>query len=306
MKKQFLLLVFTILLANACLYAQTYDFDFSQTPYLYMNLKFLDTKFGGQYHGFGLGLEPVVNVNNRLRVSFCYDFPYIDGKYKSMNESRNSKNELKKFYKLGGGVDVGFIKWSDLSDESVTLKKENIGWGWFRRYYENVMVERQHQISFRGGLERFRYILELNKYNAQLKESDNSPYIRIDNRNLSEYDAVANWNLSTFYAGLSYSRLFSSHVEVSKASADFNEILTIYADYILPLTANIDLLTLGASEYDLNPVVKKSNWGFKIGAMRITEGFVKIEAGYMPGVKSGHYIDMSLGYPLKLLKRKKH
>ncbi|MBK7030431.1 MAG: hypothetical protein IPH45_15070 [Bacteroidales bacterium] len=302
MKAKTILLVLFALLASSNVFTQSFDFDYKQTPYLYLNLKILDTKFGGRYNGFGLGVEPVMNLHKRLRVSACYDFPYLDGKYKTMNTHRNNDNELKKFYKLGLGAEFALINWTDLSSESVTIKEENIGWGWFRRHYVPVMVEYSKQITMRGGFENYRYILELNKYNAEMK--DESPFIKIDNQRLSEYDAVANWKLNTFYAGLAFTRLYSSFVDVKRGKARFNEYLTWYADFVLPLSSNIETLKLSGSEYDLNPYVKKSDWGLRVGAMRITEGFVKIEAGFQPGVKAGYYIDMSLGFPLKIAKRR--
>lgn len=296
------LIIICLLFSPVSLIAQTYKFDYNQTPRLCVNLKFLDAKFGGQYNGLGVGIEPVVNMGKNLRLLACFDLPYIDGKYKTMNSSRNNTNELKKFYKLGAAAEFAVVNWTDYSNEKVTLREEDAGGGWRRRYYESVLVEYRNQIALRGGLEQFRYILELNRYNAEMKDGD--PILMINNRRLSEYDAVANWKLNSLYFGLSYSKVFSSFVEVSGKSARFSETFTWYADYILPLSSAIETLKLGGNEYDLNPFVKKSNWGIKVGVMRTTEGFVKIEAGIMPGVKAGYYIDMGLGYPLKLLKRK--
>jgi hypothetical protein len=292
-----------LMLPFSLLYGQKAEYDFRQTPLLIMNLKFLDGKFGAQYHGLGLGIEPELYIKDRLRVKICYDHPVLDGKYSTLEENRNSTNELKKFYKLGAGAEFAFLNWTRWSTEEVTVRKESLGGGWERKHYVNVDVQSRRQIAVRGGAERFRYILELSKHNAQL--DDYTAVLMIDNQRISEYDAVANWHLNALYLGLSYSSLYSSLVDVPQGKGRFRENFTWYADFIIPASANIETLVLGSKEIDLNPYVGKRDWGMRFGAVRTNEGFVKIEVGVLPGVKGGFWADMSLGYPLRLIKRKR-
>lgn len=297
-----LLYFIAILFAPAILNAQVTE-DAKYTPKAFLNANILEYKFGGEFDGFVVGLDPVINLNSRLKLHGWFDMALLDGKY-NLRDVMDNDNKIKKYRKAGFGIMLKLFEFHGSKNIKFILSMHDEGNYRVTRYVDQEMPYRQ-QIALRTGIENFRFIAEPNKRNATMIDNGVSEieYLVTPQRQIIWYEGISNWHMNCFYAGLSSNQIFSAKVENSYGSGTMARFMSIYADVLLPLSVNVEDVMLNGVKYKVTDAYKKNSLGARFGVS--TTGFLysKIEAGVLPGLKGGWFFNSAIGYTFKVGKR---
>ena len=299
MKNLKLLITSAVILMTISLKAQVTESP-AYTPKLFLNTNILEYKLGAQFDGFTFGLDPVYNLNDRLKINGWLDIPLLDGKIK-FKELSDNDNDIKKYSKIGAGVIYSVFEQKGTKTIKFILSVTTQGNQRITRYVEEE-VPFKRQYGIRAGIERFRYIAVPNEKNATVV--NDLVYLNTPQRQLTEYEGIANWHMNCLYAGISRNDVYSVMVKNSYGTGTMARYMDWYADVLLPVTLSVDDVKLGNSTIPVTNSFKKNPLGFRVGVSTVGFIYVKIETGAMPGIKSGFFFNTALGYTFKVLKQK--